>query len=231
MTKYLLVALMFILSGCWKYNISNIGKYPTEAEQYGVWQKPKIKSTVVDIKKALLECGKISLGGVSQEIYEKVGIIEDKDQTNHGFLVNRCMEGAGYVDTGRYKVKDFCSWDKYKSLSACQPDAIIPTPSVERRLNSWYCKVETDYNYCLKFALAPQLCSPEKIKTPLPECLAPGQAYAPQQSTEASSKNYEETVTPMRDYPEKSIQLQQNTQTQSNRDMKSLLKNTEVKRK
>lgn len=52
------------------------------------------------------------------------------------------------------------------SLAACQPDAIIPTRSVERRLSSAYCK---------------------GYGKNTPECLPPGQEYVPQQQPQKNS--------------------------------------------
>nr|WP_294840600.1 hypothetical protein [uncultured Methylotenera sp.] len=166
---FIIVVLLTILTGCWKYNISNLGNYTAEHE---TWRKKGV-SPFLGVRKALLECGKVSLGGVAEEEYRKVGILERKDQYNHEFLVDRCMLKAGFVEQNTsWALKDACTDMRYLEYPACQPDAVIPTPTVERRLNSRYCKVRSDYDYCLKHALAPQLCNPEKIKTPPPECLA-----------------------------------------------------------
>lgn len=169
--KHLFVLVFLIgLTSCWNYSISNIGKYPTEAEQYGNWQKPNDKVEIVEIKKALLECNSPA-PNPSDEQYKAIGYVNFDEQMNLRFLVYKCMEFSGYVDTGRYTVTDYCAWNKYKNLPACKPDAVIPTPSIERRLNSRYCRVKSDYDYCLTHALAPQLCSREKTNNPPPECL------------------------------------------------------------
>ena len=94
------------------------------------------------------------------------------------------------------------------SLSACQLNAIIPTRSIERRLNSYYC---TNYG------------------KNTPECLPPGQEYIPQQNTQPTHKNGDGTYQPMREYPDKTLQLQQQMQEQNNRDMNYLLRETNIK--
>lgn len=169
--KSCLIFLLLLLNGCSQYSIRNIDRPPPE--DYETWEKQS--NSIAQVKMALLECGAIApstLGWAYRSAYEKIGIFDERDQTNHGFLVDRCMLAAGYKQKmTRLTVKDLCSLDKHKALPACQPDAIISTPSVEHRLNSWYCKVKSDYNYCLEHALAPQLCTPEKAKNPPPECL------------------------------------------------------------
>lgn len=172
-----LLALLFLLNGCGKYDIRNLDKPPPE--DYETWKKPS--NSQLDIKKALLECGAIApstLGWPYRKAYEKIGIVEQYEQFNHDFLVNRCMINAGFIEQNTsWPLKEACADVRYRDYPACQTHAIIPTPSVERRLNSWYCKTKIDYNYCLKYALAPQLCSPEKTKTPPPECLANDQNH------------------------------------------------------
>ena len=114
---------------------------------------------------------------------------------------------------------------RYRGYPACQPDAVIPTPSAERRLNSWYCKVETDYNYCLKYALAPQFCTPEKTTNLPPECLADGQVPSPTDSAIQSERKSSTYVAPSR-AQQQAIDLQRETQNQNNRQMNNMLKNT-----
>jgi hypothetical protein len=78
---------------------------------------------------------------------------------------------------GEYKHKaatfeQKCSWPHNKHLPACQPGAASPTPSVERRLGSWYCRVRTSYAYCLEHAINPPACDPDRDRRPPPpECV------------------------------------------------------------
>ena len=162
------------LFGCSTY-MEHVVYKPAPAT-YQEWSKSGV--SILDIKKALLECGKPA-PDTNIEIYEKVFNISRYDEIaymNRLQFEDICLERAGYKYNGSYETKKICSLEKYKNLPACQPDAAIPVARVERRLNSWYCKVKTDYDYCLNHALAPQLCSPEKTKNPPPECLADGQA-------------------------------------------------------
>jgi hypothetical protein len=90
---------------------------------------------------------------------------------NKFLMENACMESIGYVD--RFgSVYDSCKmYPERKILPACQPHVKPSKPSVERRLNSWYCKIKTDYQFCLKNAPNPKACNPEGHKNPPPECL------------------------------------------------------------
>jgi len=158
-----------LLMGCvGEYSIRNIDKPAPEA--YESWVKPG--ATQLDIKKALLECGDPS-PATNSFIYEKALGIKDNDgQLNHQFLTHACMEKSGFVYRWKYTLVDYCSWDRHKHLPACQPSAVIPERSVERRLNSWHCKLKTDRDYCRKHAFVPAACDdPKKDYTnPPPEC-------------------------------------------------------------
>jgi hypothetical protein len=136
--------------------------------EYKMWSKRG--ASELDIKKALLECGKPSPDPTFDSYKYAFGLEDDDSQYNAIFLTDACMEKASYQPRV-YTVKQSCSWDRYKHLPACQPGAEIPTPSVERRLNSWHCKIKTDYDYCLKHAVNPGACNPEGHKKPPPECL------------------------------------------------------------
>ena len=163
------------LFGCSTYMEQVV--YKPAPATYQEWSK--YGASILDIKKSLLECGKPA-PDISFEIYEKAFNISRYDELayiNKLEFENICMERSGYKYNGTYNTKKICLLEKYKNLPACQPDIITHTPSVERRLNSWYCKTRTDYNYCLKYALAPQLCSLEKTQNPPPECLANDQNH------------------------------------------------------
>lgn len=172
--NFLILACSLSVSGCNQYSLSNIDRPPPE--DYEIWIKED--ESVFQIKKALLECGAIApstLGWPYHEAYEKLGISSYDEQMNHYFLTSKCMENAGYKKQwGMRSAQEGCndvSFPERKKYSACQANAVIPKPSLERRLNGWYCKVKSDYNYCLTHALAPQLCSQEKANNPPPECL------------------------------------------------------------
>lgn len=158
-----------LLVGCGSgYSIQNIDK-PAPYE-YESWVKPG--STQLDVKKALLECGKPSTSP-NAFIYEKALGIKDSDgQLNQQFLTDSCMERAGFAIRWGDTVARYCSWERHKHLPACQPGAAIPERSVERRLNSWHCKLKTDRDYCRKHAFVPAACDDPKkdYNNPPPEC-------------------------------------------------------------
>lgn len=174
----LYLILIGSFSGCGQYSVRNIDKSPPE--DYEIWQKGN--ESALQIKKSLLECGAIApstLGWPYEKAYEKLGISSYDQQMNYYFQTSKCMEKAGYIKKwGMRSTEEGCndpSFPERKKYPACQPGAAIPTPSIERRLSSWYCKVKSDYGYCLEHALAPQLCSPERIANTPPECLTNGQ--------------------------------------------------------
>lgn len=218
----------FFLYGCSTYLEREI--YKPAPATYQEWSKSG--ASILEIKKSLLECGKPA-PDISFEIYEKAFGISRYDELaymNKLQLENICMQYQGYKFNGIYKPSKVCSLEKYKTLPACQPDAEIPTPSVERRLSSWYCKVKSDYEYCLEHALAPKLCSREKMVNPSPECLPPGQEYKSSSvNNQPERKKGTQAYEPMREYPEKSLRLQQEMQMDSNRQMDKLLRDTAPK--
>lgn len=164
-------ALTLFLAGCFgKYQISNLGK-PVPPE-YTAWNKPG--SNLQDVKKIMLECGAPS---PSPNEYSRIkygnslGREVDHDEwMNLIFTYQKCMSNAGLIWNYPYTLQELCSWDRHKNYPACQPGAVIPKPSVERRLNSWHCKLELDYDYCLKHAVRPSLCRPDDFMHPPPEC-------------------------------------------------------------
>lgn len=86
------------------------------------------------------------------------------------------MENSGFLYWGKRKFADYCTMYRDKQLPACQPGALIPERSVERRLNSWHCKLETDHDYCRKHAFIPAACDDPKYSNydnPPPECRRP----------------------------------------------------------
>jgi hypothetical protein len=135
MKRSLVFSIAVLLTGCFDgYSIKNIDK--PLPEYYRLWEKQG--ETEFDIKKRLFECG-----------WEGGGYIEK----NTGALVYMCMERSGYyalqsVDGKRKKTNSWCY--HWPDLPACQPGAEIPTPSVERRLNSRYCRVRTSFHACFE---------------------------------------------------------------------------------
>ena len=224
--KLLLAFILLILIGCSTYMEQVV--YKPAPATYEEWSKSG--TSILDIKKALLECGKPA-SDTNFEIYEKVFNISRYDELaymNRLQFEDICLERAGYKYNGIYDTKKICSLEKYKNLSACQPNTIIPTPSVERRLNSWYCKVKSDYDYCLKYSLNPTACSPEDARHLPPECLPVGQAASQIDTTIQNERKSSIYVAPSR-AQQQATDLQRETQSQNNRQMNNMLKSTTLK--
>lgn len=229
MNKRFLLILLLLLNGCGQYSIRNIDKPPPQLHE--LWRKNG--ASFFEIRKSLLECGQVSLGRTTDQAYEDSGIFEKKEQVNHSFLVAKCMLNAGFIEQNTsWTLKDACANKRYRDYPACQPNAIIPMPSVARRLNSWHCKIETDYDYCLKHAVNPPACKPNDFKHPPPECQPPGQEFIPQKSSPA------EMPAPDSDayhyfeqnrFREQTDKLQQDMQNNSNKQMEKMLKDTAPK--
>ncbi|HEX5539440.1 MAG TPA: hypothetical protein VFX01_06595 [Methylophilaceae bacterium] len=216
--------ISLFLFGCSTY-FEDVVYRPAPAT-YQEWSKSG--ASTLDIKKSLLECGKPA-PDTNFEIYERAFNISRYDEIsymNKIQLEDICMESAGYIYSGAYSTKKICLQEKYSHLPACQLGVVKIKPSVERRLNSWYCKVKSDYQYCLAHALAPKLCSREKADHPPPECLPPGEEYKAALINQPNQHSYTESYAPIRDFPERSLQLQQEIQGDSNRQMDKLLHDT-----
>lgn len=169
-SKFIAVLGAVTLPGCWGYSISNIDK--PAPETYEAWVKPG--ATRLEVKKALLECGKPAPAPNGWAYEYGMGIKDNDTLLNHKFLTDACMEKSGFRNRWGTTLEKSCRMHpEYRSYPACQPGAEIPERSVERRLNSWYCKLKTDLNYCLKHALNPSACTREgkDYNKPPPECL------------------------------------------------------------
>ncbi|WP_375626909.1 MULTISPECIES: hypothetical protein [unclassified Bartonella] len=119
--KLLSGIVLLSVSGC---DIENIDK-PPPGEVHG-WLKEGADFT--EIGKALLECGMPSLIDLDSE--------NRNLSLNQMASIDACMVQAGFRD--RYGGPYWCY--NYKDLPICQPGAVIPKRSVEKRLNSPFCK-------------------------------------------------------------------------------------------
>ena len=151
-----------IISGC----VSNYFQPPKPEYEY--WRKNK--QSTIQIKKALLECGKPSPSPTIRTYEFAFGYSSAEKRRNHSLTANACMEAAGFKDVTT-TVREVCTWDHRDHLPICQPGAEIPKRSVDRRLNSWWCRIHTDYKFCLDRAVNPAACHPDDHKNPPPECL------------------------------------------------------------
>jgi hypothetical protein len=166
---FLLITLSFS-SGCNHYSIRNIGKPPPA--RYEGWVNPDgSKVAILEAKKALLECGSPSPSPHAM-IYEKaLGIADADELLNHSAMVSGCMEKSG-LRRRWTSLQESCKWYKhYSTFPACQPNATFADRSVERRLNSWHCRLKTSYAFCLDNAVNPAMCDKERDhRPPPPEC-------------------------------------------------------------
>ena len=114
--------------------------YQPPRENFETWEKPE--ASRLDIMKAMLECGEAPIAQRDADI-------------NMNLLADWCMEASGYK-SDVISMEEVCKLEDYKQYPACQPDAVIPKPSVERRLNSEYCQYAkslidpVEYQRCLK---------------------------------------------------------------------------------
>lgn len=127
--------VFMVLSGC-------SGAFQPLPPEYELWQKKG--AAILDIKKILLECGAATPTGA-----------KGGQSKNDMVLTDICIEKAGFVSLNPFKGKKpesaRLSWClNWPDLPACQPDAEIPTPSVERRLNSRYCRIRTSFQACFE---------------------------------------------------------------------------------
>ncbi|PCI41847.1 MAG: hypothetical protein COB41_10230 [Proteobacteria bacterium] len=121
-----LILIMLLLSilttGC------NKAYFQPPPPEYEIWSKSG--ASELDVKKAMLECGMNNpFGETDPKLYPY--------NRNRYYLARFCMESEGYIERGM-NVREACRL--YPETPACQPDAVIPKPSVERRLNSKYCQ-------------------------------------------------------------------------------------------
>ncbi|WP_375659545.1 hypothetical protein [Bartonella sp. MR30HLJHH] len=120
-----LSSLLILLSvaGC---DIENIDKLPPG--EVAVWKKPGADFT--EVGKALLECGMPHLNYLEDEV--------QKLSDNEIATIDACMLQSGFrrKSGGPY----WCSPFNGRNLPICQPGAVIPKRSVEKRLNSPFCK-------------------------------------------------------------------------------------------
>ncbi|MDO6645369.1 hypothetical protein [Acinetobacter guillouiae] len=122
------------------------------------WIAPN--SSIVDVKKKLLECGMPEPSGKSPE-YQQLG-------RNAQVSISLCMVNAGFSDKDEYPL---CKYEKDRVLPVCASGAEIPTPDINRRLNSHYCRTKSNYQYCKQNARFPELCDKNDYVNPRPECL------------------------------------------------------------
>ena len=155
---FLALLAALALSACGeRFNIRHLG-YPA----INYWMTADgTRLNHIEEMKAELECGSLLLTVSKQtiSIYEQIlGSSEENEIINHQLTVDGCMEHSGL--RRRWEDRGTLQWScrSYPYLSACQPNAVFPERSVERRLNSRHCKLKTDVEYCRKHSSLPFLC-------------------------------------------------------------------------
>ncbi|WP_375607612.1 MULTISPECIES: hypothetical protein [unclassified Bartonella] len=128
--RFNLLSLLILLSitGC------DMDKSPP-GEVYG-WIKPGADFT--EVGKALLECGMPHLNYLEAE--------NQKLSNNDNATIYACMIQAGFRD--RYGGPSWCVNHWRENLPICRPGAVIPKRSVEKRLNSPFCKRYKNASEC-----------------------------------------------------------------------------------
>ncbi|WP_375676310.1 MULTISPECIES: hypothetical protein [unclassified Bartonella] len=118
--KLLSAVTLFSIAGC------QFNKPP--GGYLSVWEKSGADFT--EIGKALLECGMPTPYDVDPE--------NRKLSNNAIGTIEACMLQSGFRDkVGRGTM---CENHKAENLPICRPGAVIPRPSVKKRLNSSFCK-------------------------------------------------------------------------------------------
>lgn len=156
--KIVISCFLVGVSGC--INPEAFRPSPPYYESWG-----KMGATELDVKKALLECGDTHPAGGPKESLNEVA------------LVYYCMVGNGYTPRGfKGRIEDSTSLCRiHADLPICQPDALVPKPSIELRLNSRYCRQYLNYNDCLSYlsssSVGVHVCSRRNYRAPPLECL------------------------------------------------------------
>lgn len=126
--KLLSGIFLFIMAGCF---IEQPSRTAVDA-----WEKSGADQ--IEIKKALLECGMQYLDG---RLNRDISLDEKLNAEEAGRL---CMIQAGFHD--KFGSVKWC--EKHENLPICQPNAVVPQRSVDRRLNSPHCKEYKEQPEC-----------------------------------------------------------------------------------
>lgn len=180
-----------------KFKIPDKQKYLNRREVLSANKWRKSKNTEPETRRTLLECGSGSYIGENSFRLMKT---QSQHEYNNGLvLIKKCMLNDGFEYLGVFNP---CITD---DIEACKPNAAIPRPSTKRRLDSYYCR---GYG---KKAL---------------ECQQSGQEHNSSHDKQPEQAVDKNPYISMREFPEKSMQLQYDIQRDSNRDMDRLLRHT-----
>lgn len=210
-----------------KFNIPSKEKYINQGEvtPSKKWSKPG--TSKLEKEKALLECG-------SGEYLDDKGyqFMKSKslEEYNAGLIwIQRCMLNDGFRYVGK-----FTSCISNSSPSACH--VAVPTRNFNTRINSKYCIANAHLDQCQPQPIDRILSSEKCQQYPLSYFCQPDwysidtcTRFPKSQDCQPEQKGGTETYVPMREFPEKSLKLQQDMQRDSNRQMNKLLRNTAPK--
>lgn len=142
-----LFSSIFLLSGC-------RSAFQPPPESFERWKKDG--ASVQHVMAALLECGYPWPGPT---VDQWIAVYGPNWEANK-LLAMKCMESKGFVEKYDYgsiaacRYYSYAKTQKYQTeeqnlaiAKACHPDTPPTVPSVERRLNSPYCKTEWARKY------------------------------------------------------------------------------------
>ena len=143
---YVVMVIIFSLTGC-------RSAFQPPPDDFEVWRREKPVHIQV-VMAALLECGYPWPSSSDFNTYQYWG----STAMASVILVKRCMEKQAF--SSNYGSRYFCrqglaeQFRQYKTIEqlkaiehACDPNTPPPEPSVEKRLNSPYCKTEWARKY------------------------------------------------------------------------------------
>jgi hypothetical protein len=140
---FLMVVFLLVIAACNTNRFYDKSAYPSMPAEYKYWKKEG--ATETDVKKAMLECGKMPSGvpGPAGSGTEGLGFLTPDDYLQFTL----CMRSSGFIyglgteDTH----SDWNTWCANPFIKSppemCRRSNIVPRErSVERRLNSNYCQ-------------------------------------------------------------------------------------------
>ena len=132
---YLFLVSIVLVSGCVHKPFQPL------PYSYEMWKKNG--ASITDIQVALLECGRVDPTGYNAK---EVG----EENMNGYILANLCMEKIGFIPDRKFisDKEQICKISNTSKLPACQSSAVIPIPSIQRRLESKFCKVYPHADAC-----------------------------------------------------------------------------------
>lgn len=170
--------LIFIAGALLQISCSFRGFRPPPYD-FEEWKMPGASVHVQQVMAAMLECGYPWPDANTDQLIQAWGL----DWVPSSVLADRCMESQGFIrDFGSSRKCDHGlapQFRKYRTPEqlqalehACDPNTPAPEPSVEKRLNSPYCKVKEYRQY-------PQ-CQPVVVPSSQPKGKASKPVVVPQ---------------------------------------------------